>query len=471
MKSETLSRRRDFNSPKALLQLRDVLICLSKFNETVSIEAESDSLRFSTLNTTKSGYASYKFDATSFFAQYSYSASRNKDKTGRDKVSCQIYIKALLSVFKGRAIDFKDKDTGIERCEAQLFDSPDESECRLVVQMICKHGVLKTYRLTYEPADIQHALFDRSGAQNQWVVDSKFLREILDHFGRSAEQLDIYPDDDRAVFTSFTEKVMAGTEILKQPVHTSVAIETRDFSHFAVEEGLHVAISVKDFRAIILHADTLKTQITARYTRPCRPLQFSYDVPGMMCEFTLMTRGEGVDETESVPSQTNVARELSARPMQQPVANAPVERGSSVRLSGREQQQQTQVQTQVRSQPQMQMPPPASQRQETKPIIPPGSLAPVAPIDHESLFVAVDDDHQWDEPRYGDEEEQEDMLRWDANLDQEALRQSLGGTIRDNVSRMEPVNEQNMPDANPTEDDTMGIPPTQRISQIRGLFD
>lgn len=56
-------------------------------------------------------------------------------------VSELIFVfKALLSVFKGRAIDFKDKDTAIERCVTQLFDSPDESECRLVVQMICKHG-------------------------------------------------------------------------------------------------------------------------------------------------------------------------------------------------------------------------------------------------------------------------------------------------------------------------------------------
>ncbi|KAM5448514.1 putative exodeoxyribonuclease III [Microsporum audouinii] len=448
--------------PEGLMQLRDVLICLSKFNETVSIEAEPDCLRLSTLNATKSGYASYKFDATPFFAEYSYNTSGNKDKNGREKVSCQIYIKALLSVFKGRAIDFKDKDTAIERCVTQLFDSPDESECRLVVQMICKHGVLKTYKLTYEPADIQHALFDKSGAQNRWVVDSKLLREILEHFGRSAEHLDIYPEDGRAVFTSFTEKVMAGTEILKQPVHTSVAIETRNFAFFSVEEGLHVAISVRDFRAIILHADTLKANITARYTRPCRPLQFSYDLPGMTCEITLMTRGEGTDETESVPPQANAARELSARPIEQPIVSTSAEKGASIRLSGREQQQQAQVHKQVQPQSQTQMPPPASQRQGAKPIT---SLAPVAPIDHESLFVAADDDRQWDEPHY--DEEQEDMLRWDANLDQEALRQSLGGTIQDNVSRVEPVSREDDLNASPTEkDDGMRIPPTQRISQV-----
>lgn len=184
-----------------------------------------------------------------------------------------------------------------------------------------------------------------------------------------------------------------------------MAIETRDFAHFSVEEGLHVAMNIRDFRAIILHADTLKVPITARYTQPCRPLQFSYGIPGMTCEITLMTRGEGADETESVPSQGNGMREVPARPAQQVVVNAG---GNGV---AREQQQPTQVHAQVQPEPILL---PASQGQGTKHIT---SLAPVAPIDHESLFVAADDDRQWDEP-HCEEEEREDMLRWDSNLDQ-----------------------------------------------------
>lgn len=47
---------------------------------------------------------------------------------------------ALLSVFKGRSHELRDKESAIERCEVQLRDSPDETKCRLVVQMICRHG-------------------------------------------------------------------------------------------------------------------------------------------------------------------------------------------------------------------------------------------------------------------------------------------------------------------------------------------
>ena len=48
---------------------------------------------------------------------------------------------ALLSVFKGRLGDVRDKDTAVERCECHIQDQPDKTECRLFVRMLCRHGV------------------------------------------------------------------------------------------------------------------------------------------------------------------------------------------------------------------------------------------------------------------------------------------------------------------------------------------
>lgn len=71
-------------------------------------------------------------------------------------------------------------------------------------------GVVKTYKLTYEAVEVQHALFDKSRAQNQWTIESRFLREIIDHFGPTSEQLDIHSENNRVNFTSFTQKVTNG---------------------------------------------------------------------------------------------------------------------------------------------------------------------------------------------------------------------------------------------------------------------
>lgn len=280
-------------------------------------------------------------------------------------------------------------------------------------------GVVKTYRLTYEPVEVQHALFDKSRTQNQWVIDSKFLREIVEYFGPTAEQLDIYTDNGKAVFTSFTTKVTNGKgaqtpkavyeyiksnvylEILKQPVHTSVAIDIKDFESCSVKEKLHVAISVKDFKAIIMHADTLKTVITARYTRPCRPLQLSYGSNGMVCEFTLMTRGEAGDVDVASNYDT---RELSARPYTRLTQTPPVNNEGSGAMAVPEAHPRNEA---------VEQPIRARVVEETPQSVPSGTSTSLG---HNSLFVPIDDDRQWDEPQYEDEQE-EDVLGWDANMD------------------------------------------------------
>jgi cell cycle checkpoint control protein RAD9A len=71
-------------------------------------------------------------------------------------------------------------------------------------------GVIKTYRLTFESVAPMHALFVKESANNSWSISSKTLREFIEHFGPGTEQLDIYSEDGRVSFTSYTEKIMSG---------------------------------------------------------------------------------------------------------------------------------------------------------------------------------------------------------------------------------------------------------------------
>ncbi|PYI10404.1 DNA repair protein rad9 [Aspergillus sclerotiicarbonarius CBS 121057] len=429
-------------APKAIYQLHDALTCLAKFDDNVAIEAELDLLRLSVLNLTKTAYSAFVFEADSFFESYSFGRGRGGSSsraTRPDKFSCQVLIKALLSAFKGKTSG-RDKDTSVERCEVELQEDLDETECRLVIRLICGLGVIKLYKLTYEPVHVQHAIFDRSKARNEWSIDPKYLKEITDHFGPSAEQLDIYSEHGKAVFTSFTTKSSDGKEILRQPIHTSVAIDKRDFDYYLVEDHLHVAIHMKDFKAAIAHAETANAMITARFTRPCRPLQFAYDFEGIKSEFTLMTRGES--SGDDAPDSSRAApAQLSARQTPAPV-----------QISQRSTTSETR-----------QMPPPRSR--SIRPLTGTSTRAsqsnietqqPPPSIEFDSLFVPADDDRQWDVPNEEDEGQAEDELGWDATGDQA----SMGPGLRDIEPKM----------TQPTaEEEEMGIPPTQRMSQLHGL--
>lgn len=55
-----------------------------------------------------------------------------------------------------------------------------------------------------------HALFDKSRATNGWTISSRVLREYIEYFGTKTEQLDMQTKDGKAIFTSFTEKIMDG---------------------------------------------------------------------------------------------------------------------------------------------------------------------------------------------------------------------------------------------------------------------
>lgn len=189
-------------------------------------------------------------------------------------------------------------------------------------------------------------------------------------------------------------------DVLKQPLQTSITIDNLDFEDFKVEEQLHIGISVKDFKAIVTHAETLKTSITALYSLPTRPMQLSYHEHGMQSEFTLMTigdyRGGSVTPAPAAVRQTSHVQ--------------------AERVQSRQPNASTAIQPKTTTMPPPSQPlsrsftkEPQSQRTQ-RPSPPP----PKASLDPESLFLPADedDDRIWGEKNYDDEQ---DTLGWDAS--------------------------------------------------------
>ncbi|KAJ5938532.1 Rad9/DDC1 [Penicillium verhagenii] len=444
-------------NPDAMVKFHDAFACLAKFSDTIALEAEHDLLRIKALNTTKTAFASLVFDREDFFEEYDFSA--------------------LLSVFRGK-VD-KGKETAIEVCYVELFEDDEQDECRLNIRMICAMGVIKSYKLTYEPGAIQHAIFDQTKATNRWSVNPRYLKQIIDHFSVSAEQLDLYGDEDQAVFTSFTTKIMEGDEVLKNPIHTSVATTKSDFYEFSVEDKMHITITLKDFKAVVLHAESGGSTITARYTRPCRPIQLAYEITGIKADFILMTRGEAEDVDGSSSSRAKARAAAAEAPRRKTVYKSSVARSAANRVGSF-----------FDIEHRAKMPPPPVRARPLRPLhgsstldhlsrnsaseilsassvseVPEVSEAPEVPepMEFDSLFVTQDND-QWDE--LVTNEEPQDILGWDAT-GQEPLERILRDAEPDFPK---PVRLNRL---NRTAEDEMGIPPTQRMSQVRGmgLFD
>lgn len=208
-----------------------------------------------------------------------------------------------------------------------------------------------------------------------------------------------------------------------------------------MQQQMHIVISVKDFKAIVTHAETLQSSIAAHFSLPTRPLQFSYQNHGVHCEFTLMTTGDyrGASNT---PNPTFISNRTSSR--QQSVAPT----STSIR--------QATV-----------MPPPPrpvankalssqSQRLSLKETMRHAPAKDVDP-DPDSLFMPRDDEQVWDPPNY---EEDEEMLGWDANNEHPSA--SFHQTFRDSGSAAQSSKSMQPPLDNSQE----GLEPTQRLSQV-----
>jgi cell cycle checkpoint control protein RAD9A len=276
-------------------------------------------------------------------------------------------------------------------------------------------GVTKVYQLTYESTEVVHALFDRNTANNQWTTRAIFLKEFSEYFSPKAEQLDMYLEDGKVTFLSFTDKIVNSKngqcatwcrvlllrfliEILKNPLRTAVSVSTADFAEFEAQEKLHIIISVKDFKAIVSHAATINASMSAYYSRPGRPLQFTYTQDGMTSNFTLMTAGDYGDTP--TPSA-----DTSAVPIHQ-VSRAPFTASTTVNAM--------QAETSV------EMPPPAkpdprrsSRRLGQNDFNAETKSAQQMRGDPESLFVPAEDDNRWDPPEYENDEE---SMGWDASV-------------------------------------------------------
>ncbi|EGY14509.1 uncharacterized protein VDAG_05673 [Verticillium dahliae VdLs.17] len=275
-------------SEDAVSALRDALICLNKFSDDVSFEAQKDKFVLTALNSSKSAYACFTFSTARFCSRYAFD--------GRDKFYCTLYTRALISIFRSRAsgdlqrgiasgADRSDgRDGAIDRCEVSVEDGPGVQVSRFVAKLIFRNGLASTHRLPFEVAVPVHAKFSREEAGNHWTIPSRTLRQLMEHFGPGVELLDICSDGEHVKFTCFTEKT--------KPLHTSIAIEIDEFEDIEVEDKLRIVMNVRDFRAIIQHAGIAGTNLSARYSTPARPIQVTYPGDGIACEFLLMTVGE-----------------------------------------------------------------------------------------------------------------------------------------------------------------------------------
>ncbi|QPC71512.1 hypothetical protein HYE68_002264 [Fusarium pseudograminearum] len=452
-------------SEEGVAAFRDALICLNKFSDDVSLEARKDSFVLTTLNTSKSAYASVKFATTKFFSRYHFQGSRQF----RDRFHCTLYIRALVSLFRSRtAADSQrdaEKQTLIDRCDIAIEDG-EGVQSRFIARLIFRNGLTSTHRLPFEVAVPVHAKFNKQEAPHHWTISSRTLRQLMDHFGPGIEFLDINTDGDHVNFTCFSEKTVSEDAVLKKPLQTSIAVEAEEFDDIDVEDKLHIVISVKDFRAIIQHAGIIGNDVSARYSVPTQPIQLSYTGDAMSCEFLVMTVGERGTNTgqrtkkgrKNAPQNTGPRLEATTRRPSIPPAESQQPQPPVHPLPSMPQHNPT---------PQMSAARASASRVGVFDLRPSQKPAPPATNQSESLFV---EDEGWEPINYDDEELMEDnsKLGWDHSINPNASAMDMS-RFSENPVPADPGAEVERPHPQPTDAESTYLEPTQKLADVENL--
>lgn len=210
--------------------------------------------------------------------------------------------------------------------------------------------------------------------------------------------------------------------VLKKPLHTSIAVEMDEFDEIQVPEKLHIIISVRDFRAILQHANWTSTELNAAYSRPGRPMKISYNGDGIVCDFILMT----VDEKSTTSAQKKSKQQQPAAAKHSRPALEAASSGRAASQAEERPRQLSPVQQQQQQAPQAprsQMPPPPrpnAPRSSQFDIRAP-TKQPPSTLKSDSLFMPQpDEDEEWEPVNPDDDEDDGDnaQLGWDASNEQ-----------------------------------------------------
>ncbi|OLL22548.1 DNA repair protein rad9 [Neolecta irregularis DAH-3] len=149
-----------------------------------------------------------------------------------------------------------------------------------------------------------HAICDKNVCNNTCTINAKALKEYVDHFALKAEELNICVTGSKVVFTSFTEQIQSDKEVIKQPLHTVISLDTSEFETFSIQDNAQITFVLKEFRAIVQLAELLNVNLDCYFTKGGKPVLFEFNNNGLFAEFILATISDQNNPTQTTTSNT-----------------------------------------------------------------------------------------------------------------------------------------------------------------------
>ncbi|KAK8400054.1 hypothetical protein O3P69_003028 [Scylla paramamosain] len=237
---------------------------LAKVGEELYIEPSQSGVSFRTISSSRSAYFSYNF-GNSFFTFYDSGLGGQTPASGEDTFRCKVAMKAVLNIFKG----IHNLERTVQRCKLTL----KWEEAKLIIQLTCHYGIVKTHNLSFIECDALQAVYDKESCPNHMVSDSRVLLGALSSFHQQTLE---------EISFCFTPRNLILKSHVEEPdpskvVHTVVTLTRGEFEDYNIMSNCELTVCLKEIRALLAFTGSTGISTKAYFSGPGSPIIFTYD--------------------------------------------------------------------------------------------------------------------------------------------------------------------------------------------------
>ncbi|NWQ78647.1 RAD9B protein, partial [Columbina picui] len=308
-----------------LLVFGRAIHAIARISDEFWFDPVEKGLALRSVNSSRSAYACVFFSSM-FFQHYCWTAvSQPCQKEKQLSLPCKLIIKSVLPVF--RCVNVLERN--VEKCSIYT----NINDHHITFQLLCKHGVVKTYNLMFQDCDPLQAVFAKHLCPNILKVHSRLLAEIMIHFPTSQEEVTLSVTPMKVCFKSYTEE---DTDFSKTML-TEIQLNPEEFDYFQVGVDSEVTFCLKELRGLLAFSEATSVPVSIHFDVSGKPIAFSIEDMVLEASFILATlsdvekerTSQQAPESGAVASKkpqwtSNTANTASAKPTS-PLAKQEIE--------------------------------------------------------------------------------------------------------------------------------------------------
>ncbi|CAG9791371.1 unnamed protein product [Diatraea saccharalis] len=270
---------------------------LARFGDELYLESLPDSILLRTLNAAESAYAMVKFNKN-FFSYFNYNYYSTEDNEG---LKCKISMKSALNIFKSPT----HMDKQVENLEIKL----DADACKLIFQLKCKHGIVKTHFVTILDCKAMQAVYTKDLVPNRITSPQRILSEAISNFQNSDDQVTIEATTQSFVLRNYVDSNIDLSKIIR----TQINLKSAEFDSYIIDEETTITFSFKEFKALLAFAEALNLPLQLHFETTGRPVVFIVHNGATFEAHFVLATSKADTPTQATATQNTTKTERSKR--------------------------------------------------------------------------------------------------------------------------------------------------------------